>query len=176
MTNSLLLITQALDFAARHHIDHRRKGERREPYINHLAEVADLLARATGGADPELVAAGLLHDAVEDTCATLDEIERHFGKDIAALVAEVSDDKSLPKEERKRLQVETAARKSGRARLLKLADKISNLRTLTQSPPAGWPEKRRRAYVHWAQQVAAGCTGLNPFLDAEFEAALAALD
>lgn len=175
MTNAVLLIAAALDFAARHHIDHRRKGERGEPYINHLAEVADLLARATGGADPELVAAGLLHDAVEDTCATLDEIERHFGEDIAGLVAEVTDDKSLPKQERKRLQAETAPHKSARARLLKLADKISNLRTLQHSPPADWPEERRRAYVHWAQQVAAGCTGLNAYLDAEFQAALAAL-
>lgn len=175
MTDSLRLVTRALDFAARHHIDHRRKGERGEPYVNHLAEVAHLLAEATEGRDPELVAAGLLHDAVEDTCATPDEIERHFGPDIARLVAEVSDDKSLAKEERKRLQVETARYKSERARLIKLADKISNLRTLRDSPPAGWSEARLRAYVDWARQVAAGCMGLNAYLDAEFEAALEAL-
>jgi (p)ppGpp synthase/HD superfamily hydrolase len=175
MTQPLMLVAAALDFAASHHVDHRRKGMRGEPYVNHLAEVAHLIAQATEGGDPELVAAALLHDAVEDTDATLDEIERHFGAAIARLVAEVTDDKSLPKAERKRLQVETAPRKSERARLLKLADKISNLRTLHSSPPDDWPEERRQAYVAWAEEVAGHCMGLNAFLDEQFRAALAAL-
>lgn len=174
MNNAVLLITRALDFAAHHHTDHRRKGVRAEPYVNHLAEVAHLVAQATDGADAELVAAALLHDSVEDTEATLEEVERHFGAAVAALVAEVTDDKSLPKAERKRLQVETALYKSKRARLLKLADKISNLRTLRTSPP-DWPEERRHEYIRWAERVAAGCTGLSAFLDAQFEEALAAL-
>ncbi len=107
MSESLILVTRALDFAAHHHTDQRRKGARSEPYINHLAEVAYLLAVATDGGDPELIAAALLHDAVEDTHVTLEEIEHQFGHDVAQLVAQVTDDKSLPKAERKRLQVET---------------------------------------------------------------------
>lgn len=175
MSESLVLITRALDYAAHHHTDQRRKGARGEPYINHLAEVAHLLAVATEGKDPELVAAALLHDAVEDTDVRLEELEREFGHDVAGLVAQVTDDKSLPKAERKRLQVETVSRKPERARLLKLADKISNLRALSTSPPDDWPEERRQAYAAWAQEVAGQCTGLNPYLDAQYEKALAAL-
>ncbi|MFP3942438.1 MAG: HD domain-containing protein [Alphaproteobacteria bacterium] len=175
MSGSVLLITGALDFAARHHIDQRRKGARGEPYINHLAEVAHLVAVATQGRDPELVAAALLHDSVEDTHATLEEIEREFGPEIAGLVDLVTDDKSLPKEERKRLQVESAPRKPERARMLKLADKISNLRALHSSPPHDWPKERQRAYVDWACRVAEHCTGLNDYLDEQYEQALADL-
>jgi (p)ppGpp synthase/HD superfamily hydrolase len=171
MSKDVLLLAQALDFAARKHATHRRKGARAEPYINHLAEVATLLAEATGGRDPALVVAGLLHDTIEDTKTTKAELTRLFGAKVAALVAEVSDDTSLAKAVRKRRQVETAPRKSRRAKMLKLADKTSNLRALAESPPKDWPLARRRGYVRWAHAVAAGCRGVNPALEAWFDEA-----
>src|SRR5258706_1875415 len=144
MRGDLVLLTRAADYAARQHIAQRRKGETAEPYINHLTEVAALLAEATDGSDVVLLMGGLLHDTLEDTDATYEDLVDRFGPEVAALVAEVTDDKSLPKEERKRLQVETTAKKSRRAKLLKVADKASNLRGLVRSPPSGWPQERLR--------------------------------
>ena len=169
--NDIIRITRALDFAAKKHVDQRRKGERKEPYINHLAEVANLLATATGGSDANLIIAGLLHDTIEDQEVTYDELVANFGSDVAGLVAEVTDDKSLPKAERKRLQVETAPKKSDRARMIKIADKTSNLNTILASPPPDWSAERKREYFLWAAKVAAGCRGVNPVLEAGFDAA-----
>ena len=171
MTSDLVLLTRAADYAARQHGAQRRKGEAAEPYINHLTEVAALLAEATGGQDVVLLMGGLLHDTLEDTDATYEDIEQRFGPEVAALVAEVTDDKSLPKEERKRLQIAKTAGKSRRAKLLKLADKTSNLRGLMHSPPVGWTEARLRDYVVWAEAVVRSCRGLNPKLEAAFDAA-----
>jgi (p)ppGpp synthase/HD superfamily hydrolase len=172
----MLLLARAFRFAAARHTAQRRKGSAAEPYVNHLAEVADLLAAATGGTDPHLVAAGLLHDVVEDTDATLPEVAELFGADVAALVAEVTDDKSLPKAERKRLQVAHAPLHSPRAKLLKIADKTSNLRALAASPPADWSLERRCQYVDWARAVVAGLRGANAWLDAQFDEAAAAAE
>lgn len=173
MSADVLLLARAADYAARQHIAQRRKGERAEPYINHLTEVAALLAEATGGTDATLLAGGLLHDTLEDTDSTYEDLAERFGPDVAALVAEVTDDKSLPKEERKRLQIEKTAGKSRRAKLLKIADKTSNLRSMVNSPPAGWTEARLRDYVVWAEQVVRACRGLNAALESAFDAAYA---
>lgn len=163
------LLARALDFAARAHSDQRRKGKAAEPYINHVAEVALLLAEATDGADPQLVAAGILHDTIEDTGTSFEQLSEVFGQEVAALVQEVTDDKRLPKESRKLLQIERAPYKSARAKLIKIADKISNLRSLTQSPPADWPTERQLAYIEWASDVVAGCRGVNAYLDDLFD-------
>ncbi|MBX9944328.1 MAG: HD domain-containing protein [Reyranella sp.] len=171
MNTDLVRLARAADYAARQHIAQRRKGERAEPYINHLTEVAALLAEATGGDDAVLLMGGLLHDTLEDTDATYEDLEQRFGPEVAALVAEVTDDKSLPKEERKRLQIDRTPGKSRRAKLLKIADKTSNLRSMVSSPPAGWTEARLRDYVVWAEQVVRSCRGLNAALDAAFDAA-----
>jgi len=171
MSTDLVHLTRAVDYAARQHIAQRRKGERAEPYINHLTEVAALLAEATGGSDVVLLMGGLLHDTLEDTDSTYEDLVERFGPEVAGLVAEVTDDKSLPKEERKRLQIEKTPVKSRRAKLLKLADKTSNLRSLVQSPPVGWPQTRLRDYVGWAHDVVRSCRGLNPQLEAAFDAA-----
>jgi (p)ppGpp synthase/HD superfamily hydrolase len=167
----LVLLARAADYAARQHIAQRRKGERAEPYVNHLIEVAALLAEATDGSDVVLLMGGLLHDTLEDTDATYDDLVERFGPEVASLVAEVTDDKSLPKEERKRLQIEKTAAKSRRAKLLKIADKTSNLRGLITSPPVGWTEARLRDYVVWANDVVRSCRGLNPRLEAAFDEA-----
>ncbi|HTZ52174.1 MAG TPA: HD domain-containing protein [Spirochaetia bacterium] len=169
-------ITRALDFAARKHAHQRRKGIRAEPYINHLTEVALLLAEATGGADAPLVMAGLLHDTIEDTETTMEELQAEFGPDVAGLVAEVTDDKRLPRDERKRLQVQSAPRRSPRARMIKLADKTANLHSIHVSPPVGWSSRRKREYVAWAREVAAACGPTNERLEAAFEAAARELE
>ena len=167
----LVELSRAFSFAAERHAAQRRKGEAKEPYVNHLAEVAWLVAYATGGHDPALVIAALLHDTVEDTPTTVAELEAEFGADVAGLVSEVTDDKGKPKGERKRLQVENAPHKSERARLIKIADKTSNLRGLTTSPPADWDVARKREYFEWAAQVVEGCRGVNPWLEDTFDQA-----
>ncbi len=165
---------RAFDFAARKHARQRRKGAGAEPYVNHVAEVALLVAEATGGSDPSLVIAGLLHDTIEDTATSSQELERAFGAEVASLVLEVTDDKRLPQAERKRLQGQTAASKSERARLLKIADKTSNLRSVASGPPVGWSAERRREYVAWAREVVDQCRGVSPSLEAVFDLACAA--
>jgi (p)ppGpp synthase/HD superfamily hydrolase len=174
--NDVLLLTRAFAFAAEKHAHQRRKGEDAEPYVNHLAEVAHLLATAVHGNDANLIAAGLLHDTLEDTETTRDELATTFNEDIAGLVSEVTDDKSLPKQERKRLQVEHAPTRTDRAKMLKLADKTSNLRGIVASPQAGWSTQRRLEYVRWGRDVVAGLRGVHPWLEAQFEEAAAAAE
>lgn len=169
----IMTLARAYHFAAVRHVDQRRKGEAAEPYMNHLTEVADLVAQATNG-DLDVVVAAVLHDTVEDTDATQAELAAAFGERIAGLVAEVTDDKSLPKQTRKDLQVEHAAHASWGAKVIKLADKTSNLRSMALSPPAGWPEQRRTEYVAWASRVVDVCRGANPWLESQFDEAAAA--
>ncbi len=173
MTNDILSMTKALDFAASKHTDQRRNGEREEPYINHLAEVARALADATDGDGLELVLAGLLHDTIEDTETTYDELVSEFGTVVADLVTEVTDDKSLEKTERKRRQVETAPSKSDRAKMIKIADKTSNLQSMIESPPSDWSPERKAGYFEWAAEVVAGCRGVNAKLEGWFDDAYA---
>jgi (p)ppGpp synthase/HD superfamily hydrolase len=171
--SGLLLISQAADFAAQRHVGIRRKGKAQEPYINHLAEVALLLADATNGEDATLVAAGWLHDTIEDTQTSREELEREFGVEVATIVAECTDDKSLPKAERKRRQIADAASKSDRARMLKIADKTSNVRSLLVSPPDDWERERLIDYLDWATKVVDQCRGLNAKLESDFDRAVA---
>lgn len=174
MASDVVAVARALDFAARKHSNQRRKGEAGEPYVNHLAEVARLVAEATEGKDTTAVLAALLHDAIEDTPTTREELEREFGREVADIVVEVTDDKNLPKAERKRLQVETAPGKSRRAKLVKIADKTSNVRSIAKSPPLDWDLKRQREYFDWAARVVAGCRGTNAVLERWFDEAHAA--
>ena len=175
MMNGLIAVTTAAARAAHWHAAQRRKGAAAEPYVNHLLEVASLVATATGGDDVNLAIAALLHDAVEDQAVTRAMIAAEFGEDVAALVMEVTDDKALPKARRKALQVEHASHKSPRAALLKMADKTSNLMALASSPPADWSVQRRTDYVLWAREVVAGLQVDNAFLRDRFaEAADAA--
>jgi (p)ppGpp synthase/HD superfamily hydrolase len=162
-------------FAAEKHAGQKRKGLAAEPYINHLIEVAELIAASSDVLDVNLVMAGFLHDTIEDTGVTATELERRFGPDVAALVVEATDDKSLPQEIRKALQVKHAPLKSPRAQILKLADKISNLRSILASPPADWSRERRRRYCEWAKEVVSGFTSPNGVLQAEFDKVYAQL-
>jgi guanosine-3',5'-bis(diphosphate) 3'-pyrophosphohydrolase len=162
-------ILQAAAFAAERHRDQRRKGKDASPYINHPLALANLLARDGGERDATLLMAALLHDTVEDTGTTFAEIEQLFGNEVAEIVREVTDDKSLPKAVRKRLQVEHAAHISRAAQLVKLADKICNLRDLSSSPPADWTPQRLREYFDWAKAVIDPMRGVHPHLEALFD-------
>ena len=176
MTNDIELLAKAWRVAAERHVHQRRKGESQEPYVNHLAEVADLVAHATSGRDAQLVAAAVLHDTIEDTDLSREELASQFGEDVAGLVLEVTDDKALPKQNRKRLQVEHAPHISARAKVLKLADKTSNIRALENSPPRDWPLARKREYLAWARSVVDGLRGANPWLEGQFSEAAARLE
>jgi hypothetical protein len=160
----------ALTFAARAHANQRRKGAAQEPYINHLIEVADLVREATGGSDEDALVAALLHDVVEDTPATLGELAARFGDEVARVVAETSDDMSLPKNERRRARIAAAAHKTPRARLVKAADLISNLRAVATSPPAGWGCDRQLGYLDGCRQLMDAMRGANPAIEARFDA------
>jgi guanosine-3',5'-bis(diphosphate) 3'-pyrophosphohydrolase len=167
--NQIQSILSAAHFAAQKHANQRRKGKAGEPYINHLLEVAELVSIGLAEPDTNLVIAALLHDTIEDVGVTKDELSQRFGSDVSDLVSEVTDDKALPKAERKRLQVETAHKKSVRAQTIKLADKISNLRSILSSPPADWDLQRRKEYFEWAKRVVDGLSSPNPILKGEFE-------
>lgn len=167
------LILRAAAFAARKHRDQRRKDAEASPYINHPLELARVLAEVGGVTDAATLCAALLHDTIEDTATTQDELAQAFGPEVAALVSEVTDDKSLPKADRKRLQVEHAATISPKAKRIKLADKICNLTDVANSPPADWSQERRREYFDWAKAVTDQMRGRWPALDALFDAAYA---
>ena len=166
-------LLDAIHFAAQRHRDQRRKDREASPYINHPVALAQLLAVDVGIDDPDVLIAAILHDTVEDTETTLDELRERFGETVAGIVAEVTDDKALPKHRRKALQVEHAPHKSPGAALVKLADKICNLRDIANSPPADWSLQRRREYFDWAKQVIDGLPPVNAPLAALFEQAYA---
>jgi guanosine-3',5'-bis(diphosphate) 3'-pyrophosphohydrolase len=159
MKSELALLLRALAFAAHKHRDQRRKDADASPYINHPIALADVLVNEGGVTDIEVLCAALLHDTVEDTDTTPEELERAFGPRVAGIVAEVTDDKALDKAERKRLQIEHASGLSREAKLVKLADKICNLRDVAERPPAGWDLARRREYFEWAKRVVDGLRG-----------------
>lgn len=163
-------VLRAAMFAAEKHKNQRRKDADASPYINHPIALAHVLANEGGVNDVEVLCAALLHDTIEDTETTADELRMVFGEVVAGIVLEVSDDKSLSKSERKRLQVEHAAQASPQAKLVKLADKICNLRDLLASPPADWSAERKQAYFEWAAQVVSGLRGVNSELELVFDA------
>jgi (p)ppGpp synthase/HD superfamily hydrolase len=169
---TIKLILDAATFAAHRHRDQRRKGDENHPYINHPLEVANMLASIGGIDDADILTAAILHDTVEDTETTPDELRARFGDHVTELVLEVTDDKSLPKDERKRLQIEHAPHLSPEAKAIKLADKISNILDVTNHPPADWPSERRRDYVQWAEDVVAGLRGVNAALEKRFDEAI----
>lgn len=168
------LILRAASFAAHKHRDQRRKDAAASPYINHPLALARVLAEEGGIEDPMILAAALLHDTVEDTDTSVEELTEVFGPDVAAVVAEVTDDRSLPKAERKRQQILHAAHISPAAKLVKLADKICNLRDMIEQPPHDWPLQRRQEYFDWAREVIDGVRGVHARLEAAFDSAYAA--
>lgn len=172
MLSPIRLVSEAAEFAARRHNGMARKGRGEEPYINHLAEVANLLSQAAA-ADAELVAAGWLHDTIEDTETTHDELAHRFGLRVANLVAEVTDDMGLPKSERRKKQAEDAPKKSAGAKLIKIADKISNIRARMTPEPSRDEREDLVDYLEFSEKVVAGCRGADAVLDRIFDETVA---
>jgi len=168
-TSPLSGFITAVAFAADKHRTQRRKDAEASPHINHPIALANVLANEGGVQDLNVLCAAVLHDTIEDTQTTAEELAPIFGAKVTSIVVEVTDDKSLAKEVRKQRQVEYAALISREAKLVKLADKICNLRDILASPPADWPEERKQRYFDWAAQVVAGLRGVNPRLEAVFD-------
>ncbi len=164
---------KALRYAAYQHRNQRRKGSSQSPYINHPIAVTEILWQTGGVRDITTLVAALLHDTIEDTGATPEAVREQFGDEVLSLVLEVTDDKSLPKAERKQLQVVNAPHKSPRARQIKLADKINNVKEIADDPPGDWSLERRSEYLSWTEQVINGLRGENPALEACYDQVLA---
>jgi len=163
---------RAAAFAARKHRLQKRKDVEASPYINHPIEVAAILANDAEVTDPVTLVAAVLHDTLEDTKTTPEELATAFSPTIRDLVQELTDDKRLPKVERKARQIANAPHLSTRAKLIRIADKIANVRDVTHHPPAHWDLARRRTYLDWTERVVAGCRGANPRLEAAYDHAL----
>ena len=175
-------VIDALALAAEAHRHQRRKDADATPYINHPIALLHILSHEAGVTDPDVLCAALLHDYLEDCCGQAEGLsvqqgrevlDQRFGPQVRAYVDAVTDDKTLPKQERKRLQVEHVAHAPEGARLVKLADKIANLREIDAAPPADWPLKRRQDYFDWAKQVIDQVRGTHPRLEALFDASYA---
>jgi guanosine-3',5'-bis(diphosphate) 3'-pyrophosphohydrolase len=169
MSTHMEIVLRAAAFAAEKHRAGRRKDEDASPYINHPIQAAYILVRA-GIEDPAVLAGALLHDTVEDTHTTVDELEVVFGYEIANIVAECSDNKTLTKLERKQAQIDHAAKISPKSKLVKMADKIANVNDINGAPPAGWSIERKREYYDWAKKVVDQMRGTNAALEALFDA------
>jgi len=163
------LFLKALTFAAEKHKNQRRKDEEASPYINHPISLATILLNEADIKDINVLIGAVLHDTIEDTETTFEELKNEFGEKIASIVQEVSDDKSLPKEERKLKQIEHASQISHEAKLVKLADKISNLRDIIKSPPKDWTNARKSEYFAWAKKVIDQIRGTNSKLENIFD-------
>jgi len=167
--NNLTTLIQAINFAAKKHSTQKRKGADEQPYINHPLEVLNLLINVGIMEDYNVLIAAVLHDTIEDTETTEEEITELFGANVCEMVLEVTDDKSLPKAERKQLQIKHAPHLSDGAKYIKLADKISNIRDVTENPPDGWSKERRLEYVEWGEKVIDGLRGVNSNLEKYFD-------
>lgn len=159
----------AIAFAADKHRNQRRKDADASPYINHPIDLANVLANEGGVEDERALMAAILHDTIEDTQTTEQELDKLFGQEVSNIVQEVTDDKSLPKAERKRLQIDHAPTLSRRAKLVKIADKICNLRDIASHPPANWSSERKQEYFDWAKAVVDGLRGTHPELERIFD-------
>ncbi len=158
-------LIKAFRFAAEKHSLQRRKNISATPYINHAIEVAEYISTVGGITDENVLIAAVLHDSIEDTNTSREEIASHFGNDVLSLVLECSDDKSFDYHERKKLQITNASSKSKNAKMISIADKVCNVQSIINDPPANWSLNRRLAYVKWAIEVMDGLFGHNPTMD-----------
>ena len=170
--SDLALVLRAASFSADRHRHQKRKGDDPPPYINHPLEVASILANVGGISDVTTLVAALLHDTVEDTSASPEDLESKFGREVRLLVDEVTDNKKLEKAKRKQLQIEHTPALSVAAKQIKLGDKICNMRDVIENPPTDWSLQRRREYLEWAAEVVAGCHEANAALEQHFDEAL----
>lgn len=168
MSNNSIVL-KALAFAAEKHRFQFRKGEEQTPFINHPIKVANLLSEVGKIDDPATICGAILHDTIEDTVTSCDELEVLFGKEICGLVSEVSDDRYMKPSESKIHQVDYAALLSEKAKLIRLADKIANVYDIAHFPPAHWTKERRKQYLNWSKSVVDNIRGINPELEQKFD-------
>ena len=166
--NLISLLFKALVFSAEKHSKQRRKDVEESPYINHPIALANILAQRWV-IDENVLCAAILHDTIEDTKTTADELRKHFGEKITSIVLEVSDDKSLDKDVRKQLQIDHAASLSKEAKLVKLADKIANITDIINTPPVKWTRERKQEYFAWAKAVVDNLRGAHQGLEKDFD-------
>jgi (p)ppGpp synthase/HD superfamily hydrolase len=169
--NELIAVMRAANFAAKRHTHQRRKGAAQEPYINHLLEVASLVTEATNGTEPNVTIAALLHDTIEDQNVSADAIASEFGHDAPVLFWKSATTRRFRKRSASADRLSPRRRKADKAKLIKLADKTSNLRAVANSPAADWSVERRLEYVEWAKSVVAGIRGTSPWLEKQFDVA-----
>ena len=174
MPGDVATLLKAVQFAAHKHRDQRRKDKEASPYINHPIAVANVLAEVGGITDVTTLVGAVLHDTIEDTETTPQELETEFGREVRELVAEVTDDKNLPPDVRKQLQIDHAPHVTERAKAIKLGDKICNVRDVIGSPPTTWSLQRRKEYLDWTERVIAGCRGTNQGLERYYDEVLRA--
>lgn len=167
--NDLKTLIEAINFAAQKHRKQKRKGANQEPYINHPLEILNILTSIGKIEAYDILIAAVLHDTIEDTETSEEEIVKLFGAEVYDLVSEVTDDKNLPKATRKQLQIEHAPHLSNGAKYIKLADKISNIEDVAENPPEGWTKERRLEYVEWGEKVVGGLRGVNADLENYFD-------
>lgn len=167
--NNIQILIKAVEFSAKKHKDQRRKDVDASPYVNHPIALARILSIEANITDIDVICGALLHDTVEDTDTSFNELEREFGENITKIVRDVTDDKSLEKAVRKQAQIDHAAHICDQAKMVKLADKISNLRDITASPPADWNVQRKQEYFDWAKQVVDQVRGVNLTLEQLFD-------
>lgn len=170
-SEDLSFLIEALSFASVQHSAQRRKDFAASPYINHPIALVQVLVNEGTVSDPVVLQAALLHDVLEDTDTSVATLRKRFGIQVASVVLELTDDKTLPKQQRKQLQIERAAVLSPAARLVRLADKICNLRDLACSPPMDWTVTRIDAYVEWARAVVDRFRGTHAGLERMFDEA-----
>ncbi|KAI6203563.1 hypothetical protein M3Y94_00571700 [Aphelenchoides besseyi] len=168
-TDDLALVLKAADFAARRHRQQKRKDLKQTPYINHPVGVAHILTDIGDVKDTVTLVAALLHDTVEDTKTTIEEIEWEFGTEVRSIVAELTEDKTLPREQRKKIAVDKADQLSSKARVIQLADKLYNLRDLERAIPIGWSKGHVREYVDWSRELVQKIRNTNEAIEAELD-------
>ena len=169
--SDLKLLLKALEFSAVKHRNQRRKDIDASPYINHPISLANILCNEAHVTDIQVICGALLHDTVEDTETEPEELEKEFGVEIKNIVMEVTDDQDLERHERKQAQIDHAAEISQQAKLVKLADKISNLRDVSSNPPPNWSLQRRQEYFDWAKEVIDQLRGTDASLESMFDMA-----
>lgn len=155
------IVLEAVGFAAEGHNGQLRENPEKTPYIIHPIRVTEHLMTIANVHERDILVAALLHDTVEDTKITFADIQKSFGTTAEGYVRELTDNMSLPQEERMKLQIETAPKKSLAAAQIKLADKYDNLKSLQSNPPATWDQKKIDEYFLSAKKVTSSLPAAN---------------
>jgi len=140
-------------FATEKHKSQVRSNEKKTPYIIHPIEVADLVMKIGHVYDKDVLITALLHDVMDDTQTTYEQITSLYGTKVSSYLEEMTSKQGLSLKEQKKQQIMQAFRQNPSVAIIKLSDKLSNLKTLATSPPPSWSRDRIDQYFQWAQTV-----------------------